>query len=108
MLDRRLEPRMLCADMVEVCWKTNGRDRRCSAGLEDISPSGACLQIERPIPLQTKVQLRHEAGELSGKVKYCTSRETGYFLGVEFEQESRWSRRIFNPRHLLNPRRLKS
>jgi hypothetical protein len=108
MLDRRVEPRMLCADVVKVRWKANGRDHQCTAGLEDISPSGACLQLERPVPLLSTVHIRHAGGELTGTVKYCTLRETGYFLGVEFEQNCRWSSVRFHPRHLLNPRRLRS
>ena len=42
----------------------------------------------------------------TGKVKYCVFREIGYFLGIEFEAGSRWSRNDFRPQHLLDPRRL--
>ena len=108
MLDRRVELRMICADVVEVRWKTNGRNHRCAAGLEDISPSGACLQLERPVPLLATVHIRHANGELTGTVKYCTMREPGYFLGVEFEQGFRWSPDTFHPRHLVKPRKLRS
>jgi hypothetical protein len=85
-----------------------GRRNQCAAGLEDISPTGACLQLEHPVPLLTTVRIRHAKGELTGTVKYCTSRERGYFLGVEFEQGCRWSPGTFHPLHLLNPRRLRS
>lgn len=74
MLDRRSELRMLCADVVEIHWRTNGRNHRCTAGLEDISTSGACLQLERPVPLLTTVRIRHAAGELTGTVRYCILR----------------------------------
>jgi hypothetical protein len=97
---------MLCADVVEISWKENRRNRRCTANLEDISPSGACLQVGRPVPLLTTVRIRYGQGELTGKVKYCISRDIGYFLGVEFEPGSRWSERSFHPRHLINPRQL--
>jgi hypothetical protein len=109
MLDRRAELRLLCADVVEIEWKhNNGRTRRCTANLEDISHNGVGLQVETPVPLLTTVHLRHERGELAGKVKYCVLRETGYYSGVEFEQGCRWSPSSFRPRHLLNPRRLKT
>jgi len=108
MLDRRGELRMLCADVVEVHWRANGRTHHCTAGLEDIASSGACLQLDRPVPLGTTVHLHNPAGELAGTVKYCTEREVGYFLGIEFEEGSRWSQGSFHPRHLLNPRRLLS
>ena len=107
MMDRRIEPRLLCADLVDVQWKDQtGRVRRSVANLEDISLSGACLQVERPVPLGTPYRITYPKGVLSGKVKYCVFREIGYFLGIEFEAGSRWSRNDFRPQHLLDPRRL--
>lgn len=108
MLDeRRIEPRMLCADLVDVQWKDqNGRTRRGVANLEDISLSGACLQVDKPVPQGTTIRMSYPNGELMGIVKYCVFREIGYFLGVEFEEGSRWSQRHFRPQHLLDPRRL--
>jgi len=108
MLDRRAEPRLLCADVVEIEWTDkNGQTRHCTANLEDISQSGLGLQVEHPVSLLTTVHISHERGELVGKVKSCVSRHSGYLLGVEFEQGFRWSPDIFRPRRLLNPRRLK-
>jgi hypothetical protein len=98
---------MLCADLVDVRWKDqSGRTRRGVANLEDISLSGACLQVDRPVPHGTILRMSYPNGELSGIVKYCVFREIGYFLGVEFEPGSRWSQRHFRPQHLLDPRRL--
>jgi hypothetical protein len=93
--------------MVDVRWKDKaGRTRKGVANLEDISLSGACLQVENPIPLQTDVRIVYEKGELLGKVRYCVFREIGYFLGVEFQPGSEWSMRRFRPQHMLDPRRL--
>ena len=98
---------MLCADLVDVQWRDQvGRTRRGVANLEDISLSGACLQVDRPIPLNTPFRISYPNGELMGVVKYCVFREIGYFLGVEFEPGNRWSQRQFRPQHLLDPRRL--
>lgn len=98
---------MLCADLVDVRWKDpTGRSRRGVANLEDISLSGACLQVEGPVPLGTSFRIGYPSGELTGKVKYCVFREIGYFLGIEFEPGNRWSQRRFRPQHLLDPRRL--
>lgn len=106
-MDRRIEPRMLCADLVDVKWKDQtGRTRRGVANLEDISLSGACLQVDRPVPMGTSFRISYPSGELVGKVKYCVFREIGYFLGIEFDPGSRWSQRHFRPQHLLDPRRL--
>ena len=107
MFDRRIEPRMLCADMVDVQWKDkSGHIRKGVANLEDISLSGACLQFDQPVPLQTDLRISYPKGELLGKVRYCVYREIGYFLGVEFEPGCKWYARHFKPQHLLDPRRL--
>jgi hypothetical protein len=107
MKERRTEPRLLCADLVEVEWRDkDGKTRRTVANLEDISLSGACLQTEKEIPLYTEVRIRYASGDLSGKVRYCVYREIGYFLGVQFEGDKKWSQRQFKPQHLFDPRRL--
>ena len=98
---------MLCADLVDVQWKDQiGRTRRGVANLEDISLSGACLQVDRPVPLGTSFRISYPNGELMGIVKYCVFREIGYFLGVEFEEGCRWSQQSYKPQHMLDPRRL--
>lgn len=107
MVERRIEPRMLCADLVDIRWRdAAGRQRRGVANLEDISLSGACIQVERAMPLGADIRIAHPKGELAGKVKYCVFREIGYFLGVEFEPGTRWSPRSFRPQHLLDPRKM--
>ncbi len=98
---------MLCADLVDVEWRDkNGRTKRTVANLEDISLSGACLQMDVAIPMHTHIRINYPKGELAGRVRYCVYREIGYFLGVEFEPGSRWSQRNFRPLHLLDPRHL--
>jgi hypothetical protein len=107
MHNRRAEPRMLCADLVDVQWKDQrGRVRRAVANLEDISLSGACVQVDSPIPIETTLRISYPKGELQGRVCYCVFREIGYFLGIEFEPGFRWSMRQYRPQHLLDPRRL--
>jgi len=107
MQDRRNENRMLCADMVDVSWKDQaGRKTTATGLLEDISPSGACLQMESPIPLGTIIQWRTSDHEFTGSVRYCVYREIGYFVGVEFEGNSRWSKKAYRPQHLLDLKKL--
>ncbi len=94
---------MLCADMVEVCWKdTAGRDCTSTALLEDISRSGMCLQFEIPVALGIKVCVDCPGEKLDGVVRYCVYREIGYFVGIELAASSRWSREHFEPQHLLD------
>lgn len=98
---------MLCADLVDISWKDeSGRTRRAVANLEDISYSGACVQLDRPVPVLSFVHITFPKGELYGRAKYCMFREIGYFVGIEFEPGYRWSQRTFQPQHLLDPRHL--
>lgn len=98
---------MMCADMVEVCWKDRtGKPRRATALLEDISASGACLQLETALPLGAEIRWESPKQEFAGRVRYCVYREIGYFIGVEFESATKWSKRAYKPRHLLDLKRL--
>ena len=108
MLDRRIEPRMLCADIVDVRWEDQktGRTRRTTANLDDISRFGACLILDLPIPVKTPLRIAHPSGELTGKIAYCHLREVGYVIGVEFDPDCRWSQENYQPQHLYDPRRL--
>jgi len=107
MQERRSEVRMLCADLVRVCWKDReGKRHRASALLEDICSSGVCLQTETPVPVGVEVHWHISKQEFRGQVRYCEYREIGYFVGVELDAASKWSQRAFRPRHLLDLKRL--
>lgn len=97
----------MCADLVHVRWNGGGGSpKRTVANLEDISLSGACIQMDRPIPIRTCVSISHGRSEFSGTVRYCVFREIGYFVGVEFAPGSKWSPAEFQPEHLFDPSRL--
>jgi len=105
--ERRSETRMLCADMVEVRWRDrSGEERGATAILEDISASGACLQLETPIPLGVEIRWDSPKQPFQGYVRYCVYREIGYFAGVEFDASFKWSKKAFRPHHLLDPQSL--
>lgn len=98
---------MLCADMVHVRWETGGPDGgAATALLEDISPSGACLQLDVAVPLGATVSWNSADHAFTGKARYCVYREIGYFVGVEFEPGSKWSQQTFEPQHLLDLKKL--
>lgn len=100
---------MLCADMVEASWTDPGGDKQCAnVILEDISPSGACLQFENAVPLGVNLTWGGRHQEFVGVVRYCVYREIGYFVGVEFEAQSKWSKKAYKPQHLLDLKRLLS
>lgn len=109
MQDRRSEPRLLCADMVEVQWESSkGLPNRATAVLEDISPSGACLQMEVEVPVGSRIRWACNSQEFAGHVRYCEYRQIGYFVGVEFAPGSKWSQTEYQPQHLLDIRKLAS
>jgi hypothetical protein len=97
---------MLCAELVEVLWERDGRHYRRIANLEDISLSGICLHLEKPIPAGTRIVMRYGNGRLFGTIRYCVFREIGYFLGIQLEDNCQWSSFHFQPQHLVDPREL--
>lgn len=107
MQERRSEVRMLCADLVEVCWKdATGKAKKTQGVLEDICASGACFQLEVPVPLGGVLRWRSSKKEFAGVIRYCVYREIGYFVGVQFDPASRWSKANYQPRHLLDLEKL--
>ena len=107
MAEKRIEPRLMCADLVDIEWRDGkGRVHNTVANLEDISALGACLQVEHEIPLRTTIRMNVMKNEYLGEVRYCVFREFGYFLGVQFEPGVKWNSRAFKPLHLFDPRRL--
>ena len=107
MLDRRVETRLMCADLVGLRWKDeSGREQHCMGLLEDISPSGACLQLDSPLPLGTSLMIEYRNVRLNGSVCYCFFNEIGHWAGIHFAPEVKWSPGRFRPRHLLDWRNL--
>ena len=107
MREQRSEVRMMCADLIEIWWRDRGgRNKKAQAVLEDISISGACLQLEAPVPLGVVVHWRSPKKRFSATVRYCAYREIGYFVGVQFHPASKWSRKEYRPQHLVDLQKL--
>lgn len=105
MSERRIAARLLCADLVDVTWALkSGRKRRVTVSLDDISESGACIQLEQPLAIGTRMSVVFPKGEMTGSVRYCVLRELGYFIGIEFDLDCQWSPEDYLPQHLLDPR----
>jgi hypothetical protein len=108
MTERRFESRFLCSDLIRVNWLSSGghdRPRTAEAVLEDISALGVCVQVEEPIPPGTAISISLTNGEtvlFPGHVSYCIYREYGYFIGIRFDGETRWSSGVFEPQHLTS------
>src|SRR5713226_2011609 len=109
MKQRREKKRNMCAELLTIRWsEDDGRSREEMVTLEDISATGACLHLEHSIQPETEVSLHYPRGKYQGKVKYCTSQEIGYVLGIAFDEGYRWSKADFQPSHLLELRLLHS
>jgi len=107
MQDRRSEARLLCADMLEVRWRAPAGRVRSEIGLlEDISRSGACLQLERAVTVGSEVRWESQGRQFQGVARYCEFREIGYFVGVEFAPGCEWSESSYHPAHLLDVEKL--
>jgi len=77
--------------------------RTAEAVLEDISALGACVQVEEYIPTGAAISiLTTESARFTGWVSYCVYRDYGYFVGIRFSTETRWSSGVFEPQHLTN------
>ncbi len=119
MNERRYESRFLCADLVKVEWFSEEGERKTlrtvEAVLEDISSLGACVQVEERIPSGAAILIfvsdesgagkpgaEKEVARLCGQVSYCVFRDYGYFVGIRFANETRWSSGVYKPQHLTS------
>jgi hypothetical protein len=97
MRDFRFEARFHRADEIEVQWKDQqGHVRKIPGHLKDISLSGTCLQIDQPIPWKTPLRITQVATkdeptqDVTGKVRFCSSRGATYLVGVRFDVGCEW------------------
>jgi hypothetical protein len=105
--ERRIENRFACADLVRVEWlEEQGIVRATEAVLEDISRVGACIEVENQIPLGVAINIRLTNTLLFGRVCYCVFRDYGYFVGIRFSDNSKWSSVSAEPAHLTDLRQI--
>jgi hypothetical protein len=105
MTEKRHQNRSICADLVHLEWIGHSGVCECTAVLEDISPRGACLQVESPVPVEIEAVISHgKHWSAECRIKYCSFREIGYYLGVEFVDADSWRKHEFRPDHLMDLR----
>ena len=75
--------------------------------LEDISPSGARVQTDEPIPIGAEVELHCGARVYTGVVRYCLASSLGQDLGIQFTPSGAWKATEFAPKHLFDPGSMK-
>ena len=102
MRNRRSEPRFLCADLVKVRIQDVEGAREEVANLEDISASGACIQLETAALEGANIEILCARCRFKGKVRHCRFSELGYDVGIAFDERRSWDRRRYEPKHILN------
>jgi len=104
----RSERRFLCSDLVLLRWLGKAqREQQQTVVLENISASGACVQSEVAAVENQRVSIICRRQEFHGRVRSCYFRDDGYFIGIEFDADSKWSKEKYLPEHLLDPREVK-
>ena len=104
MTDQRRQPRYLCSALVTLHWQTGRERHKATVVLENISAFGACLQAEFPLTDGARVRMACGRRSFRGVVRYCLLTVGGWFIGVELDADSRWSKAKYLPEHLLDPR----
>jgi hypothetical protein len=106
--EKRAEPRFLCSDLVTLRWSDESeRPRSEIVVLDNISASGACVEAEVSVREGTVVSMVCGKVEFHGYVRFCYWRDTGYFIGITFDANSKWSKAKYKPKHLFDPRTVK-
>jgi len=101
--ERRFDARYMCADLVRVsCDCCPDGPQTLEAILEDICAVGACVQVERELPVGAAITLAIGEARYSGHISYCVFRDYGYFAGIRFSEDTEWSSDQIEPRHLIN------
>lgn len=101
MNERRSEPRFMCSQLVKVRIEDAAGAREETANLEDISASGACIQLEAAALEGADIEMICAKCRLKGKVRYCRFAALGYDVGIAFDKQGSWNRKRFVPKHLL-------
>jgi len=106
-VDRRKEPRLLCADLVTVHWlDEHGGRHESVANLEDVSHRGACLAMEMAIAPESEVRIDTGRGHYLGSIRYLTAFAGSYLMGVQFQPGCEWEQSRYHPAHLFDPQSL--
>jgi hypothetical protein len=91
--EHRRRPRNPLTGKVKVYWKGDqGLSYQQISRCLDISPAGARLESNRPIPLRAMIRLESPDFHIAGlaTVRHCNRRGMQYVVGVEFSGGLEW------------------
>src|ERR1019366_438049 len=102
MVDKRREPRYMCSELVNILIRLKDRTvQQAVANLEDISPSGACVQLDEAVRLGADIEIVCSSCRFKGKVRNCRFAGSRYDVGVAFDNPGAWDASQYEPAHLL-------
>ena len=81
-----IEPRTLLWAAAEVSWQdTTGTFFRAPGTLEDTSLSGACIRVQNPISIGSRITIKWHREQFSAEARNCRSDGHSFLLGVRRE-----------------------
>src|SRR5690242_9685103 len=87
---RSLEPRNAMWAVAEVAWEDDsGTSFPAPATLEDTSPSGASVRVQRPFNVGSRLTIRWHREQFSAVARNCRSDGTAFLLGLLREHGNR-------------------
>jgi len=96
-----------CSNLVTVHLPTQeGGARETVGNLEEISTTGACINLEEPVetglPLRLVCSKAGQNVEFPGTVVECRhDARAGYYVSVVFNPGVHWSPEVYTPKHLV-------
>ena len=102
MTEKRSEPRYMCSELVNIRIRHEDQTVLESiANLEDISRSGACVQLDEAVRLGADIEIVCSTCRFKGKVRNCRYAGGWYDVGVAFDSPGAWDASRYEPAHLL-------
>lgn len=102
MAERRSEPRYMCSELVNILIRREDQtEQQAIANLEDISRSGACVQLDEAVRLGADIEIVCSTCRFRGKVRNCRFAGNLYDVGVAFDDPGAWDASRYEPAHLL-------
>jgi hypothetical protein len=97
--EKRSEPRFMCADLIKVRIQDAAGAREVIANLEDISPSGACIQLEAATLEGADVEMMCAKSVTAGLPKSDTTSASRSIsgalgIGVDLSRSTCWKFRL--------------
>jgi hypothetical protein len=102
MAEKRSEPRYMCSELVNTRIRCEDQTaQEAFANLEDISPSGACVQLDQAVRVGADIEIVCSTCSFKGKVRNCRYAGGRYDVGVAFDNPRAWDASRYEPAHLL-------